>query len=180
MTRIVDIATLFALPLSLILIAAPSRAASPDEIEFLTKAASAGAAEVEISRLAETRASDPAVQEFARHMVTDHSRINKELGALAKRKQVTVDPKPNEAQRKDYRDLKAKSIEDFDQAYVDQMLSDHKAAVALFEGGTRNAGDREISAFSSKTLKTLRHHSKMAQRLNKGQPIEPHARGPKS
>jgi len=178
MIRIVNIAAVFALPLAL-LIATSSRAASSDESEFLTKAAAAGAAEVEAGRMAERRATDPAVQKFARQMVTDHSRINKQLLALAKRKGVSAQAKPTESQEKDLASLKTKDAEDFDQAYMDQMVADHKDAVSLFESAAKNSGDHEISDFASKTLKTLRHHAGMAKRVNKGQAAAPQARGPK-
>ena len=54
---------------------------SPDD--FMTTAARSGAAEVEMSKLAAQKATDPEVKKFAQLMVTDHAGVNKQAVALA-------------------------------------------------------------------------------------------------
>jgi putative membrane protein len=68
------------------LIAAPltaMAAASDPDSSFYKALAEGGVAEVADGKLAETRAADPKIKDFAAMMVKDHSAANQELKALA-------------------------------------------------------------------------------------------------
>ena len=58
--------------------------ASPES--FAKDAAEGGMAEVQMGKLAATNAKDPDVRAFGQMMVTDHSKANDELKALAQKK----------------------------------------------------------------------------------------------
>jgi putative membrane protein len=49
---------------------------------------------------------------------------------------------------------------DFDKAYVDAMVDDHKEDVEFFDDNTDNS-DADIKAFTTKTLPTLKKHLEM-------------------
>src|SRR5947209_2916871 len=53
--------------------------------QFVMKASAAGLAEVNLSGLAATRAKSDDVKKFAKHMIEDHTKANKDLNALADR-----------------------------------------------------------------------------------------------
>ena len=55
---------------------------SKSDQQFLSKAAAAGRAEVEMGRLGQTRAQSSEVKSFAERMVQDHTRVYGELQAL--------------------------------------------------------------------------------------------------
>src|SRR5437773_3466918 len=61
-----------------------------DDKHFVTKAATCGHAEVKISELAEKHASNEKVKEFARMMVTEHTKANEQLAEHAKNQKVAV------------------------------------------------------------------------------------------
>jgi putative membrane protein len=54
----------------------------------------------------------------------------------------------------------------FDQAYLSDMVSDHAQAVGEFETASQSLSDPDLKKFAAKTLPTLQKHSKMAQELN--------------
>jgi len=58
---------------------------------FITKAAEGGREEVELGRLAQSKASSDAVKQFGQHMVEDHGSANKDLMDLAANKGVRLD-----------------------------------------------------------------------------------------
>ena len=58
---------------------------------FITKAAESSMKEVALSQLAEKRATNPAIKNFAQQMVTDHSQLNSDLMQLAQRKGVMLE-----------------------------------------------------------------------------------------
>src|SRR6187401_212280 len=57
---------------------------------FLTEAASGGMTEVELGKMVATKSQNADVKKFGEMMVTDHSKANDELKALAATKKVTL------------------------------------------------------------------------------------------
>jgi putative membrane protein len=55
--------------------------------------------------------------------------------------------------------------QDFDRAYIAQMVKDHTEAVRLFEQQAERDADPEVKAFAQKTLPTLREHLEMARSI---------------
>ena len=52
---------------------------------------------------------------------------------------------------------------EFDRAYMDEMVADHKKDVAEFRKQSMSGKDSDLKAFAGKTLPTLEDHLKMAQ-----------------
>jgi putative membrane protein len=136
--------------------------ATPPDRQFMQEAAAAGRAEVEIAELAAKRASDPQVQEFARHMADDHQASNKELMQLAKRQGVSL-PTAMASRHKRLLDRLAKlEGAEFDRQYMDAILNDHREVVARFEHEAQAGRDPDVKAFAERTLPMLRHHLELA------------------
>jgi putative membrane protein len=121
--------------------------------EFVEDAAKSGMAEVDISKIAVDRATNPDVKAFAQMMVADHTGANTELTTLASTKNVALP-----ADKTNVEKWSERSTKDFDQEYVDKMIHDHKKAVDLFEKESKNGTDPDLKAFADKTLPTLRAH----------------------
>lgn len=62
--------------------------------------------------------------------------------------------------------LRSLTGDQFDQAYLSGMASDHTQAVSEFETASQSLSDPDLKKFATKTLPTLQKHSKMAQELN--------------
>jgi putative membrane protein len=104
------------------------------------------------------------VKEFGEQMVTDHTKANDELQAVAAKKNVTL-PTDLDAKQAAVRDRLAKeSSKKFDRAYMAAMVTDHKEDVAEFERASKSS-DPDVKAFAAKTLPTLREHLKMAKQV---------------
>ena len=72
---------------------------SSDDKGFISQAAQNGHAEIDTSKLALEKASDPKVKEFAKMMIEDHTKANEELKALASSKGVEAPDDPSLLQR---------------------------------------------------------------------------------
>src|SRR5690349_8072715 len=83
---------------------------------WVVECAKGGAEEVRLGQLAATKGSNAAVKAFGKHMVTDHSKANKELMALAAKKNIKLDAK-NDKSDSDFKKLNALSGADFDKQY---------------------------------------------------------------
>jgi putative membrane protein len=113
--------------------------------------------------MAQQKASSDQVKQFGARMVDDHSKANDELKQIASAKGITL-PTDLDAKHKAKMDKMQKlSGAQFDRAYMDDMLSDHKHDVADFKKEASSGKDSELKAFAAKTLPTLEDHLKMAQ-----------------
>jgi putative membrane protein len=124
---------------------------------FWTTAAQGGMAEVELGKLAAQKATNPEVKKFAQMMVTDHTKANEELKALAAKKNVTLPADMGSSHKSAMEDLAKLSGADFDKKYVEMMVDDHEEDVEFFDDKTSDS-DADIKAFASKTLPTLQKH----------------------
>lgn len=134
-----------------------SSATTSSPESFLEDAAQGGMAEVELGKLASTKAQNPELKKFGQMMVADHGKANTELKALAAKKNITL-PKDMGSHQSTLDKLKGMSGADFDRTYVDQMVEDHEADVAAFEKQAANSTDPDVKAFAAKTLPVLKKH----------------------
>ena len=128
---------------------------------FWTTATQGGTAEVELGQIAQTKAANPEVKNFARMMVEDHTKANTELKSLAAKKNITLPTTMNSGNQATLTELQNLVGADFDREYVAAMVDDHEADVQLFESQAADDSDPDAKAFAAKTLPTLRKHLEM-------------------
>jgi putative membrane protein len=131
---------------------------SAEEQQFVKKAAAGGLAEVKLSELANDRASDPKVKDFAKQMVTDHTQANDELKPIAESNKIPVPTKLTGKHEVAYKHLEKLSGAKFDAAYIQIMVGDHDKTVSAFEEASSTVKDPSLKAFVDKTLPVLRQH----------------------
>ena len=132
--------------------------------DFVENAAQGGITEVEAGKLALEKSGSADVKTFAQHMITDHTKVNQELTALAKKLDIEV---PDDAALMD----KAKKAilemrdESFDKAYANNQVNAHETTVALFKKEAQSSDNAELKAFATKTLPALEEHLQKAKEL---------------
>jgi|SRR5690242_3723714 putative membrane protein len=132
---------------------------------FAKKAAEGGIAEVKLGQLAQERGSNPAVKNFGRQMVQDHSKANDELKQASSKENIEL---PSEAAKSDqstYDRLSKLSGDAFDRAYARDMVKDHSKDVAEFQKEAKNGRDESIKNFAAQTLPTLQNHLDQARQM---------------
>lgn len=133
------------------------------DAEFAVQAASGGMMEVQLGKLAQTKAASDEVKKFGQLMADDHAKANEELMALAKQKNITLPTALTGKHQDHYTDLSEKSGAEFDQAYMDLMVKDHEEDINLFEKQAENGNDPELKSWAAGKVTTLRHHHEMAK-----------------
>ncbi|MDF2433035.1 MAG: putative rane protein [Mucilaginibacter sp.] len=141
-------------------------AVDKDDAKFAVEAANGGMAEVELGTLAQQKASNQKVKDFGSMMVTDHTKANDEMKALAKTKNITLPTAISSDEQKVKDDLSKKSGSDFDKAYVNNMIDDHKKDIKAFEDASKNCKDPDLKAFAVKTLPILKMHLDAIQKIH--------------
>lgn len=138
--------------------------------DFVTRAASSSMMEVEAGKLAQQRATNPQVKEFASMMVKDHTAANEELRKLATSKNITLPDSMGNDHMDHMRDLREKQGAEFDREYMDKMVTAHDNDISMFEDVAEDQEypDAEVKAFANKTLPKLREHHQRAQQIRDG------------
>jgi len=127
------------------------------------EAARGGMGEVELGQLASQKAQSDQVKQFAQRMVQDHGKANDELKSLAQQKNITL-PTELDAKHKATHDRLSKlSGAQFDRAYMQDMLQDHRKDVNDFRKESQSGKDSDVKAWAAKTLPTLEEHLRVAQ-----------------
>lgn len=133
--------------------------------DFIMKAAMGGMMEVQLGEMAQRNASSPAVKDFGKRMITDHTKANTELKAIADARNVQLPAVLEGKHREMINDLGKKSGSEFDKAYMNMMVDDHNEDVDEFEKASNNLKDAAVKAFAAKTLPVLRSHLEAAKNV---------------
>jgi len=139
-----------------------------NDAKFATAALAGGMTEVALSKLAQQKATDARIKNFAAMMVTDHGKAGQELESLARKLRIDLPNALDNDGQKKLKDLTAKSGADFDKAYVSVMVSDHKDAAKLFEDGEKNCKDADLEKFAANTVVVIKKHLTEIEAIQKG------------
>jgi putative membrane protein len=138
---------------------------TPADRGFVKKAAEGGLAEVELGKLATEKASSDEVKKFGQRMVDDHSKANDQLKQVASKVGVTLPDKLNPKDQATKDRLSKLSGEQFDAAYMRDMVKDHTKDVAEFRHESQSAKNDEVKKFAVQTLPTLQDHLQQAKSI---------------
>ncbi len=136
-----------------------------DVADFAVKAAEGGLLEVELAQLALTKGTSAKVKEFAQSMINDHGKANEELKSLAQSKNITLPTTLSEDSQEDYNKLAEKTGKDFDKAYSNFMVKDHKEDLNMFKKAAEKAEDPDLKSWASSKVPVLEHHLSMAESM---------------
>lgn len=136
-----------------------------DAREFVQKASQANLFEIETSKLALTRATDPEVKSFAQRMVDEHTSTGQKLSSILT--SANVDPASvattlNEKNEKKLEKLSKEDAKGFDKKYVSLQEDAHEDAIKLFKHYAKDGKDLPLKNFAAETLPALQSHKDAA------------------
>lgn len=132
---------------------------------FAAKAAQADMAEVKLGQLAEQKGTIPAVQDFGKRMVQDHSKNEMELKNVASRENLALPTQIDKADQATYDRLAKLNGEAFDRAYARDMVKDHTKDVAEFQKEAKDAHNETIKNYAAQTVPVLQTHLDLARKM---------------
>jgi putative membrane protein len=154
----------FLFALTILPMAALAASGSPDS-SFYKSLAEGGIAEVRLGKLAQQKATDPGVRDFAAMMVKDHSAANAQLRTLASTKNIRLPKGPSVAARAKKAELEVLSGHTFDTSYVSSQIKAHEDTLALLQKEIDSGNDADARAFAQKVLPTVQAHLLAAEKL---------------
>ncbi len=138
--------------------------ALPDSV-FVNMAAMGGKTEVELSNIALATSNNAAIKDFANMMVTDHTKANNELMAIAKNKNIILADSLDAEHKAKGDNLRNLTGGAFDKAYVATMVADHQKTLDLMRNQASGGLDANIKDFAAKTAPVVQMHLEHAQTL---------------
>ncbi len=134
--------------------------------KFIEEAAAGGMFEVQAGQLAATRATAPAVKNYAQMLVEHHSAANNALVQIANARRVELPAAPPRAKRREIEKLAGKKGEEFDRDYVRNVgIKAHEEDIKAFQKASKDVKDPQLKAWVDQTLPTLQQHLAQAKAL---------------
>jgi putative membrane protein len=130
-------------------------------------------AEVEVGQLAQTKATDTQVRDFARRIASEHRALKTEVTNAAQRLNIaptmpTADENLPEDHQAGMRDLAALAKgRDFDRAFVKHEVKMHKKVLDEVEDALRRNRNQEIRPVLEKARDGIRAHLTTAEELER-------------
>jgi len=144
---------------------AKGAALAKEDREFINKAGLAGLYEVRVGQLAAQRAQSSDVKQLAQKIVDEHTAVNVRLQKLAQQKGLSLPSQLDKKHQDKIDSLSKKTGVDFDKAFVDEMIDDHKSHIDDFDKAAKESKEPDMKEFAAATLPTLREHLQTAQAL---------------
>jgi putative membrane protein len=140
------------------------------EPSILGFASAANESEIAEGRLAEKKATNPAVKAFARQMVADHEAMLKDGQALAAKLNATADTTTGAAHdllddaHKELKDLTDKAAgADWDEDFIEHEIDGHQKVLDKLQDAAKNATNADLRAGLEKATGKVQQHLTKAQ-----------------
>ena len=127
--------------------------------------------EIQLSTLAAKKASSAQVKQVARKLVADHTKNREEVRALAQKVNVTLTPSQGgSVSAADSvampADLQAKSGADFDKAFIQHEIDDHRANIERIQNQiVPTVQNDELKTYLQKTVTDMQGHLSSLQQV---------------
>ena len=146
-------------------------AQSPSDPQIAGIVVTANQIDVDAGKLAKSKSKNKEVQQFAQQMITDHTAVNKQAGALVKK--LGVKPADSDSSkslkqgaRENMAKLKKLKGAAFDKAYVDHEVAYHDAVLgAIDKVLIPNAQNAELKGLIEKVRPAIAAHLDHARHL---------------
>ena len=146
---------------------------TPSPSEMLADLHMADQSEVELGKVAEKLAQSKDVKAFGRRMVKDHTALDRDAEAWAKKNNVTIGAPPqddaHQGEMQKMQDLKQRlqtlSGAEFDKTYMQAMAEDHAADLRKVQTFGQQTTDKSLLKLLGKAEKVIASHKKEADRL---------------
>lgn len=161
-------------PKSVIAMASQTASAwSPVDFNFVAQANLGAPFQIASGRIAEEKATNANIRDYAHLMVVSHKPVVDALDAILQRERVTAPPNTllQGAYDAMIASLKADRAATFDRDYVEGQLDYQKGNAALFRYEIQNGIDPDLKEFAQHTLPKIEDHLQRALKLAKSAEI---------
>ena len=138
---------------------------------FVSKALQGGMAEVQLGQLTLQKSSNDQVKQFAQRMIDDHTKLGEQMKPVAKQLDVSEPKSISKKDKSTIAKLEALSGPAYDQAYIKDMVKDHKQDLSEFQTEASSGQDQTVKDAASQGSKVIAQHLQMIQQIAKDQNV---------
>lgn len=146
-------------------IIAGDNATNRSETEFLQMAASGHNGEIELAKMAQSKAQHDQVKALAEKIIRDHRHAYDELAKLHKTRNTAILAGLDRNARDDMQKLSEAGEQNFDRKFLEIMVMHHEKAEKLYADQEKNAEKDDVRKYAHNTLPAIRDHLAEARRL---------------
>jgi putative membrane protein len=132
---------------------------------FLKKALEGGTAEVQLGQLAQQKSQSEDVKQFGQKMVQDHTQLGDQMKPIAQQLGVKEAKGPSKKDKQLMAKLEGLSGQQFDEAYIQAMVKDHKQDLKDFQNEAQNAQDPNVKQAAQQGAGVISQHLQMIQQI---------------
>jgi putative membrane protein len=144
---------------------------SPVDRMFVKNAMQGGIAEVQLAQLTLQKSSNDQVKQFAQKMIADHTKMNEQMKPVAQQLGVQAPTEVSKKDKKTMAELQGLSGPAYDQAYIKDMVKDHKKDLSDFQTEASSGSDPNVKDAANQGSKVISQHLQMIQQLAKDQNV---------
>src|SRR5271170_3977660 len=138
---------------------------SPGDRVFVEDALKGGMAEVQLGQLALQKSNNADIKQFAQKMIDDHTKMGDRLKTIAQQIGVKVPDGPSKKDKATIAKLQALNGDDFDKAYVKEMVKDHKTDLNDFKAEAENGSDATVRNAANQGSQIINQHLQMIEQI---------------
>ena len=131
---------------------------SPMDKMFVKNAMQGSMAEVKLAQLTLQKSSNDQVKQFAQRMITDHTKLNQQMKPVAQQIGVQVPTEVSKKDKKTMAQLQGLSGPAYDQAYIKDMVKDHKKDLSDFQTEASSGSDPNVKDAANQGSKVISQH----------------------
>jgi len=141
---------------------AATDAQAPSDAVYINRASTSGLEEATFARLAETKATNPAVRSFAASLIADLKPLNQQLAALIQSRGMTPPTDMDQRHAMAYQQLQSQNGPAFDRAYLDGQLQELTMVIQAFQAEADSGKDPPVRALAQQNVPVLFQHLRAA------------------
>jgi putative membrane protein len=148
-----------------------AQTSAPNDAQIAGIVVAADSVDIDAGKLAKSKTHNKEVKQFAQQMIADHTGVNKQASALAKK--LKLKPEDSDASKSlkdngktEMAKLKGLKGADFDKAYVDNEVTYHEAVLDTIDKTLiPNAKNAELKALVEKVRPAIDAHLQHAKQI---------------
>lgn len=134
---------------------------------FARDAMEGGMAEVQLGQLAAQKGASDDVKQFGQKMVQDHTQLNDQMKPIASKLGVRPPARLSKKDQALKTKLEALSGAQFDNAYMEAMVKDHKKDLSDFRTEADNTQNPDLKQAAQQGAQVITEHLQMAEKIAK-------------
>ncbi len=139
---------------------------------FLRQAVANGMLELQLSQLAQRKASGEDVKEFAARLVVDHSRMEEALRSAAETQGVMLPTRLPSQERAVYERVNGLSGDAFDREYIKTIANNHHRDLREFRSEAASTSDAALRTTVQDETKTIHQHMVVADQIARSKGVQ--------